>query len=90
MSHKRFVSHLYRWLIRLYPAEFRKRYGSEMHLVFEDRARDASRRRLATLGHLTSELSGTFSRLRSRSTFPLAPKFYDAEPPDTIKKGETL
>ena len=56
MSHKRFVSHLYRWLIRLYPVESRKRYGSEMLQVLEDRARNSSRRRLASIELLTSEL----------------------------------
>ncbi len=61
MSRNSFLSRLYPWLLKLYPAEFRKRYGSEMHLVFEDRARDASRRRLATLGLLTSELRDIFT-----------------------------
>ncbi len=61
MSRNSFLSRLYPWLLRLYPAEFRKRYGSEMHLVFEDRARDASRRRLATLGLLSSELRDIFT-----------------------------
>ena len=33
---------LYRWLLRLYPREFRDEYGHEMSLVFRDRAKSGS------------------------------------------------
>ena len=33
---------LYRWLLRLYPREFRDEYGDEMSLVFRDRATGGS------------------------------------------------
>jgi len=44
---------LYRWLLRLYPREFRDEYGEEMSLVFRNRASEDSRRLwLQVLGDL--------------------------------------
>ncbi len=36
---------LYRWLIKVYPASFRRAYGTEMTQVFHDLAGDAWRQR---------------------------------------------
>jgi putative ABC transport system permease protein len=39
----------YGWLLRLYPAEFRQEYGSEMRADFAHRAREASARGVVTV-----------------------------------------
>ena len=44
---------LYRWLLRLYPREFREEYGEEMSLLFRDRRSEGSSRLwLQVLGDL--------------------------------------
>jgi len=35
---------IYRWLLHLYPRDFRDEYGQEMSLLFRDRATDGSLR----------------------------------------------
>ena len=46
---------IYRWLLRLYPREFRDEYGHEMSLMFRARASDGSARLwLQVLGDLVS------------------------------------
>jgi putative ABC transport system permease protein len=61
------------WLIRLYPAAFRQRFGAEMLATYLDQ-RDAAptlRRTLATLGNLLLSLPAAY--LEARGRHPAAP-----------------
>jgi hypothetical protein len=40
---------IYRWLLRLYPRDFRDEYGQEMSLLFRARATDGSVRLVAAM-----------------------------------------
>src|SRR5262245_22941504 len=58
---------LYRWLLRLYPREFRDEYGEEMSLLFRDRTSEGySRLWLQVLGdllfHVPKEHWGTLKQ----------------------------
>ena len=61
---------LYRLLLRLYPAPFRRRYGPELEAAFEDERRHvryrSARGRAACWIHIITDLVTTASRQRAR------------------------
>jgi hypothetical protein len=61
MSDTSFSERLYRWLLRAYPPTFRRQFGAEMALVFEDCCRYAWRHgRSRGLANLWWRTAGDF------------------------------
>lgn len=56
-SGKSFSARLYRLLLAAYPAEFRREYGREMALVFDDRCRERAGGRAAFAGFWVEALA---------------------------------
>jgi putative ABC transport system permease protein len=48
MAHESFHDRVYRWLLRLFPSEFRGDFGDDMRADFDDQRRDVHGRRRAT------------------------------------------